>query len=100
MTLGGFGNGAAIVANITIVQRGAPDRVRGRAFTLVISANYAVLGIALFAFGPVTNSYGARWTYAAACATLVVAAAVATRYARALGGEFRRTPGKVTEVAP
>jgi MFS family permease len=100
MALGGFGNGAAVVANITIVQRGAPDRVRGRAFTLVISANYAVLGIALFAFGPITNAYGPRWTYAAACGTLVVAAAVATRYARALGVESRSPASKVTEVAP
>ena len=33
MALAGFGNGGAVVANITLVQRGAPDRVRGRAFT-------------------------------------------------------------------
>src|ERR1700756_2164869 len=45
MVLAGFGNGGAVVANITLVQRGAPDRVRGRAFTLIMSANYAVLGI-------------------------------------------------------
>ena len=44
MVLAGFGNGGAVVANITLVQRGAPDRVRGRAFTLLMSVNYAVLG--------------------------------------------------------
>ena len=44
MMLAGFGNGGAVVANITLVQRGAPDRVRGRAFTLLMSVNYAVLG--------------------------------------------------------
>ena len=52
MALAGFGNGGAVVANITLVQRGAPDRVRGRAFTLLMSANYAVLGLAFVAAGP------------------------------------------------
>ena len=44
MVLAGFGNGGAVVANITLVQRGAEDRVRGRVFTLLMSVNYAVLG--------------------------------------------------------
>ena len=30
----GLGNGVAVVLNITLVQRGAPDRLRGRALTL------------------------------------------------------------------
>src|ERR671934_150591 len=42
MVVSGFGNGAAIVANITLVQRGAPDRLRGPAFTLLMSATYTV----------------------------------------------------------
>ena len=64
MVLGGFGNGGAVVANITLVQRGAPDRVRGRAFTLLMSANYAVLGLSFVVAGPLVNAYGARWAYA------------------------------------
>ena len=52
MTIAGFGNGGAVVANITLVQRGAEDHVRGRAFTLLMSVNYAVLGLALIAAGP------------------------------------------------
>ena len=47
MVLAGFGNGGAVVANITLVQRGAPDRVRGRVFTLLMSVNYAVLARSL-----------------------------------------------------
>jgi MFS family permease len=84
MALFGFGNGGAVVANITLVQRGAPDRVRGRAFTLLMSANYAVLGLAFVAAGPVTNAYGARWAYAVACATTSLAALVAVRFTRGI----------------
>ena len=56
MALEGFGNGGAVVANITLVQRGAPDRVRGRAFTLLMSANFAVLGVSFVLAGPLTNA--------------------------------------------
>ncbi len=77
MMLAGIGNGGAVVANITLVQRGAEDRVRGRVFTLLMSVNYAVLGIAFVFAGPITNDVGARWAYAAAAATIVVAAGVA-----------------------
>ena len=66
MALFGFGNGGAVVANITLVQRGAPDRVRGRAFTVLMSVNYAFLGLAFIAAGPLVNAYGARWAYAVA----------------------------------
>ena len=79
MAVAGFGNGGAVVANITLVQRGAPDRVRGRAFTLLMSANYAVLGVAFVAAGPITNLLGARWAYGCAAATIVVGAIVARR---------------------
>ena len=89
MMLGGFGNGGAVVANITLVQRGAPDRVRGRAFTLLISANYAVLGLGFIAAGPFTNALGARWTYTAAAGAVLVALAVAARYARGIDMELR-----------
>ena len=89
MVLAGFGNGGAVVANITLVQRGAPDSVRGRAFTLIMSANYAVLALAFIAAGPLTNALGARWVYAAAAVTILVAALVAAlrRCARGLEPE-------------
>jgi MFS family permease len=90
MTLFGFGNGGAVVANITIVQRAAPDRVRGRAFTVVMSVNYAVLGLAFIGAGPLTNEYGARWAYAAAAATTLVAAAAALRFTRGIEVDLSR----------
>jgi dTMP kinase len=77
MVFAGFGNGGAVVANITLVQRGAEDRVRGRVFTLLISVNYAVLGVAFVVAGPITNAIGARWAYAVAAVVLVIAAAIA-----------------------
>lgn len=85
MALAGFGNGGAVVANITIVQRATPDRLRGRAFTLIMSANYVVLGVALVGAGPLTDAFGARWAYGAAASCVVLAALVA--------GHFVASPG-------
>jgi MFS family permease len=56
----GAGNGVAVIANALLVQRGAPDRLRGRAFTVVMSTGYAVLGLGMIAAGPLTNAIGAR----------------------------------------
>ena len=92
MTLAGFGNGGAVVANVTIVQRGAPDRVRGRAFTLLMSANYAVLGLAFLAAGPFTNAYGPRWAFAAATGAAVGAALVALRFTRGIELDLSPAP--------
>lgn len=77
MAVAGFGNGAAVVSNITLVQRGAPDRLRGRAFTTIMSVNYAMLLLAFVVAGPLTNAAGARWVYSAAAIALVVAGACA-----------------------
>jgi DHA3 family macrolide efflux protein-like MFS transporter len=56
----GAGNGVAVVTNALLVQRGAPDRLRGRAFTVVMSVGYAVLGLGMVIAGPLTNAIGAR----------------------------------------
>jgi MFS family permease len=82
MVLAGIGNGAAIVGNITLVQRGAPDRVRGRVFTLLMSAGYGVLGISFVVAGPVTNAIGPRWTYALAAGGIAVASGLARMLVR------------------
>jgi MFS family permease len=87
MVVAGVGNGAAVVGNIMFVQRGAPDRIRGRAFTLLMSANYAVLGIAFVAAGPVTNAIGARWAYAVAAGAIGTATLIARYFARRAAAE-------------
>lgn len=75
-TAGGVGNGVAVVCNLLLVQRGARDEVRGRALTVVMSANYAVLGAATALAGPVVDAVGARWVWAGAGVILLVSAVV------------------------
>ncbi len=91
MVVAGVGNGAAVVGNITFVQRGAPDQIRGRAFTLLMSVNYAVLGIAFVAAGPVTNAIGARWAYGFASGTIAFAAGLAWYLTRGVAVEPQQT---------
>ena len=63
---GAAGNGAAIVCNRLLVQRGAPDQYRGRALATIMSANYAVLGLSMAAAGVLTDVFGARAIWIAA----------------------------------
>jgi MFS family permease len=82
MVVSGVGNGVVVVSNITLVQTGAPDRVRGRVFTTIISTNVAAGTIASVLAGPLTNAEGPRFTYTVAAALMVVGAAVAALLAR------------------
>jgi MFS family permease len=77
MAIGASGNGAAIVYNSLLVQRGAPDELRGRAFTVIMSTNFAVLGLGMVVAGPLTDTFGARWVFAGAGVIAAVAAVVA-----------------------
>ena len=72
----GVGNGAAVVYNALFVQRGAPDELRGRAFTVIMSSNYAILGLAMAAAGPLTDVIGPRWVWLASAGIALVAAAL------------------------
>jgi MFS family permease len=92
MVLAGIGNGAAVVGNITLVQRGAPDHVRGRVFTLLMSANYGVLGLSFVLAGPVTNVIGARWAYAVAAGAIAVASGLAWLFTRDVRPAARPAP--------
>ena len=85
MVVSGLGNGPVVVSNITLVQRGAPDRVRGRAFTLIMSTNFVVLGSALAVAGPLTDAFGARVLYGVSAGALVIAAVVAHLLIRGVG---------------
>lgn len=72
MVLGGAGNGAAVVYNSLLVQRGAPDELRGRVFTVIMSTNFSLLGLGMIVAGPLTDAIGARWVFviSAVCAGL------------------------------
>jgi MFS family permease len=79
---GAAGNGAAIICNQILVQRGAPDRYRGRALATIMSSNYAVLGLAMAAAGVLTDVFGARWVWIGASAVYLVGALVALALTR------------------
>ncbi len=80
----GLGNGAAVVCNALLVQRGAPDRLRGRAFTVIMSTNFAVLGLGMIAAGPLTNVVGARWVWGGSAMLAGLAAVIGYGLARGI----------------
>ena len=77
VVLAALGNGAAVVCNALFVQRGAPDELRGRAFTVILSSNYALLGLGMVAAGALTDAFGARWVWGGAAFAYLLAALTA-----------------------
>jgi MFS family permease len=98
VVLGTVGNGAAVVCNALLVQRGAPDDLRGRAFTVIMSSNYVVLGIGMVAAGPLVDAIGPRWLWGGASAAFLLAAAAALPLARGL--EARVARSELEEALP
>jgi MFS family permease len=86
----GLGNGAVVVCNAVLVQRGAPDRLRGRAFTVVMGVGYAFFGLGMIVAGPLTNGFGARAAWGISAALCAVAACFAL--ALLSGLEERESP--------
>jgi MFS family permease len=83
--LAGIGNGTAVVCNSLLVQRGAPDAIRGRVFTVIMSVNYSVYGLGFVIAGPLTDSVGPRWVFGGVGIVLGFASLVA--YALSRGAE-------------
>jgi MFS family permease len=82
VVVSGAGNGSTVVCNALLVQRGAPDELRGRAFTVLMSSTAVTLGAGMIAAGVVTNALGARWVWGIAAMILAVAAALGASLAR------------------
>jgi MFS family permease len=78
----GVGNGAAVVCNALLVQRGSPDELRGRALTFVMSATYGVMGISTVVAGAFVGVSGARWIWAGGAVVIGVSALVGYSLAR------------------
>ena len=74
---GAAGNGAAIICNRLLVQRGAPDQYRGRVLATIMSSNYAVLGLAMAAAGVLTDMFSARAIWIAAGSVYLLGSFVA-----------------------
>jgi MFS family permease len=68
MVLAGLGNGLTFPMTVVIVQRATSDRVRGRAFAVIISVHNALSALAMVLSGELTAAANARWTYATAAA--------------------------------
>jgi len=98
VAVAGTGNGAAVVCNALLVQRGAPDELRGRAFTLLMSSNYLVLGIGMIAAGPLTDELGPRTVWAIAGGLAAVAAIVGLLLARGVAMRARPAEAPTAEA--
>ena len=96
--VGGIGNGGANVCNALLVQRGAPDELRGRAFTVIMSTNYVFFGIGFVVAGLMRDAIGPRWVWGTAALLLGVASLAA--WALAQGAELEQTGEAQPEHAP
>jgi hypothetical protein len=97
---GAAGNGAVVVCNRLLVQRGHPISTGAARLATIMSSNYAVLGLAMAAAGILTDVFGARAVWIAAWGHLprrrlrrARAHALASRHlrrgARCVRGELR-----------
>jgi MFS family permease len=101
VAVGLVGNGAAVVCNLLLVQRGAPDELRGRAFTVIMSANYLLLGLGMAVAGPLTDVVGARWMWGLAAATYGLAMVLALVLSRGIvlaPAEARADPSPASSI--
>ena len=99
----GAGNGATIVCNALLVQRGAPDRFRGRAFTVLMSSNVTFLALGLVLGGRLTDAFGPRWVWGAAALLSGVSAVVGFTLARGVAKaspQPAELPGTQVEAEP
>jgi MFS family permease len=84
VVVAGLGNGVAVVCNPLLVQRGVPDFVRGRVFTVVMSINMFFFGVGMIVAGPLTDAIGPRWVWAGAAALTLAAAVIGAALARGI----------------
>ncbi len=82
VVIGSVGNGVAVVCNALLVQRGAPDELRGRVFTVIMSSNYTAFGLGMVAAGLLVDEFGARWLWGGASVAFLVGAATAALLGR------------------
>lgn len=79
MVVAATGNGVAVVVNITLVQQGAADHVRGRALAAIMSVNSLMMLLVFVASGPAIDALGSRAVFSIAAGSLVAAALIATQ---------------------
>ena len=99
VVVSGCGNGAAVVCNALLVQRGAPDALRGRAFAVLMSTNVALLMLGMIIAGWITDLVGARWVWGAGAAIVAGAGLIGFALARRVE-QPRLEPQPVPVSAP
>jgi MFS family permease len=90
--LGGIGNGATVVCNSLLVQRGAPDELRGRAFTVIMSINYLAFAGGFVLGGLAEDRFGPRWVWGIAALVLALAGLAGYMLARGVAEPRRAEP--------
>ncbi len=93
------GNGAAIVCNQVLVQRGAPDAMRGRALAVLMSSYYAVLGLSMAGAGILVDAAGARRAWAIAGGVYLFAALLAFAMTARTRDAAQAAPGRSGDPA-
>jgi MFS family permease len=83
----GAANGAAVVCNALLVQRGSPDALRGRAFTILMSSSFGFFALGMVASGPLTDAVGARWVWGLSAGFAGLSALLALILARGIERE-------------
>jgi MFS family permease len=94
LVLAGIGNGSALVSQRTLIQRGCPDAVLGRAVATLMGVGNAALGLSMAAAGPLTGVLGARTVWEIAGSIL----GAATILALALGRKIADQPAAAVEA--
>jgi MFS family permease len=100
LVVSGVGNGAAIVCNALLVQRGAPDALRGRAFAVLMSTNVAMLTLGMVAAGRLTDVVGPRWVWGAAAVAAGLAGIAGLALSRRAEQADPAEPARDLEPAP
>jgi MFS family permease len=93
-----IGNGTAIVCNQVLVQRGAPDAMRGRALAVLMSTYYAVLGLGMAGGGLLVDAAGARAAWGLSGGVYAAAALLAFVLTRRI--RDAREPAATREATP
>jgi len=87
-----LGNGSAIVCNQLLVQRGAPDAMRGRAIAVLMSSTSLTLVCAMAITGALTNAFGGRALWAVAGTIYLCGSGIAYLRTRALRRALETQP--------
>jgi MFS family permease len=102
IAFGTLGNAGAIVCNQLLVQRGAPDRLRGRALAVLLSSFYLTQGVGMVLGGPLADMLGGRAMFAVAgvlyLLTSLVAVAMTSRLRSAAIATPVPEPGSVESL--